>query len=180
MEAPRSDLGDIGSRHSKNNDGRMQKKRQARRNAQACSRWFTIVLGGYRRLAAGSTPRLYLTRSAPLSGAADSIASRIPPGLGPWIEGPWRRDVRGTMAWDLISRVAWMQKPLGGLLEVSWGSFLASWGSPRAALGRSRAVLGRPWRRLGGLLELLKMIGRLRGCFQGLMEAKRSKCSACN
>ena len=74
------------------------------------------------------------------------------------------------MAWDLISRVAWMQKPLGGLLEVSWGSFLASWGSPGAALGRSRGVLGRPWRRPGGLLELLKMLGRLRGCFQGLME----------
>ena len=77
----------------------------------------------------------------------------------------------GTMAWDLVSRVAWMQWPHGGLLEVSWGSFLASWGSPRAALGRSRAVLGRPCRRLGGLLELLKMLGRLRGCFQGLMEA---------
>ena len=38
-----------------------------------------------------------------------------------------------------------MQKPLGGLLEVSWGSFLASWGSPGAALGRSRGFRGRPW-----------------------------------
>ena len=48
-----------------------QKKAQARRNAQACSRWFTIVLGGYRRLAAGSFSRPCSTRSAPLSGAAD-------------------------------------------------------------------------------------------------------------
>ena len=72
------------------------------------------------------------------------------------------------MASDLISRVAWMQKPLEGLLEVSWGSFLASWGSPGAAPGRSRG--GRPWRHPECLLELLKMPGRLRGCFQGLME----------
>ena len=75
------------------------------------------------------------------------------------------------MAWDFGSSADRMQRLLARLLEVSWGSFLASWGSPGAALGRSRGVLGRPWRRPGGLLELLKMLGRLRGCFQGLMEA---------
>ena len=56
---------------------------------------------------------------------------------------------------------------LGGVLGLLFGVLGVSWSRP----GESRGVLERPWRRPGGLLELLKMLGRLRGCFQGLMEA---------
>ena len=67
-----------------------------------------------------------------------------------------------------------MEKPLGGLLEVPWGSFLVAWGAPGGALGRPRwgprEALEASWRPVGGFLELLKMLGRLRGGFQGLME----------
>ena len=59
---------------------------------------------------------------------------------------------------------------LGGLFEVSWGAFLAprSWRSLGEAPRVPREALEAFWRPLGGVLELFKMLGRLRGGFQGL------------
>ena len=116
LEAPRSDLGDIANKKKK------QEHMQARRNAQACSRWFTIVLGGNRRLAVGGTPRPFLTRSAPLLGAADLIAHAH--SAGPGDAGPRACGDAGPRG---------IQKC--GLLGSSWDRFLASW-----------AALERPWR----------------------------------
>ena len=36
-------------------------------------------------------------------GTADSIASRIPPGLGPWIEGPWRRSLQRGYVTNMVA-----------------------------------------------------------------------------
>ena len=44
-----------------------------------------------------------------------------------------------------------------------------SWRGPGGVPGRPGGVLGRPWRPLGGLLELFKVPGRLRGGFWGRM-----------
>jgi hypothetical protein len=91
-----------------------------------------------------------------------------------WDIGP-RALGQGTsrnVSWELGSGAAWFDKPLGCLLELSWGHFErpgVSWGGPGGVLGRPGGGPGRLWRPLGGLLELLKVLGRLRGCFQGLM-----------
>ena len=76
------------------------------------------------------------------------------------------------MAWDLVSKVAWMKRPRGGLLEVSGDSFLASWGSRGAALGRSRGVLGEAleasWVSVGALKDAWSSQGVLPGTYAGL------------
>ena len=64
-----------------------------------------------------------------------------------------------------------MQMPLGGLFEVSWGCLTGAPGSWRS-LGEAprgpREALEASWRPLGGVLELLKRLGRLKAGFQGL------------
>ena len=113
-------------------------KMMARRNAQACSRWFTI---DYRQTSINhcrKLPRPGLTRSAPLSGAADLIAHAH--SAGPGNAGPRALGDVGPKA---------LGRPLGGLLEVSWRSFLTSWG----LLERSREAQMGSRGGLGGLLE---------------------------
>ena len=57
---------------------------------------------------------------------------------------------------------------------MPWGSFLAAWGGgPWRSLAEvprgHREALEASWKPLGSFLELLKVFGRLRGGFQGLM-----------
>ena len=68
--------------------------------------------------------------------------------------------------------------PLGltSLWDVSWSCSGVhferpgvSWGGPGGVLERPGGVPGRLWRPLGDFLDLLKMLGQLRGGFQGLM-----------
>ena len=100
-------------------------------------------------------PGVCSTRSAPHSGAADLIASRIPPGLGcwiegpwprnahkhglgPWMKGPWRRSIQRGNATNMVATSPrncskmvpkWYQHGCqigpGGLLEGSWRSLRA-------------------------------------------------------
>ena len=92
-----------------------------------------------------------LTTRACLLRRGRRIASRIPPGLGPWIEGPWRRDVRNHglgsyIAGSLDAKAS--RGSLGGVLGLLFGVLGVSWSRP----GESRGVLERPWRR-GALLD---------------------------
>ena len=146
---------------------------QARRNAEACSRWFTIVLGGYRRLAAGSLCGPCLTRSAPLSGAADLIAHAHSAGPGASDRGPLAKKPSARKSDQHGGNIAptWLQncpqmtpiwlpngpwKPLGGFLEVSrepLGGLLEAW-EPLRGVSIAPGALGeRSWSHLGTLLS---------------------------
>ena len=74
---------------------------------------------------------------------------------------------------------------LGAVLGSIFERPGVSWRGPGGVPGRPGGVPGRPWRPLGGLLELLKMLGPQRGGFwvalgrlldrlRGLLGAKRS------
>ena len=58
---------------------------------------------------------------------------------------------------------------LGAVLGSIFERPGVSWGGPGGVPGRPGGVPGRLWRPLGDLLDLLKMLGQLRGGFQGLM-----------
>ena len=141
-------------------------KMQARRNAQACSRWFTIVLGGYRRLAAGSTPRLYLTRSAPLSGAADLIQDaygEAPPPT-PLRPAPARRGMRSWRLLGLRSK----REGLGGL---SWNILENSWHNKFIQGANAHLPPAPDQRPVGEVLEACRRsIGGFWGSFSRCLE----------
>ena len=72
-----------------------------------------------------------------------------------WDIGP-RALGQGTsrnVSWELGSRAAWFDRPLGCLLELSWGPFLSVVGSPGEALEVSQGGLEGSRGGLGGLLE---------------------------
>ena len=74
-----------------------------------------------------------------------------------WAKGSWGCGTKGS--WEASGRS----------LGMSWGCFLTSWGSLGEGPGGPDEVPGRPRRALGGLLELLRPAGRLRGGFQRRM-----------
>ena len=114
----------------------MAKKTRARRNAQACSRWFTIVLGGYRRLLMAVSEALSNTLGSPVGGGGfNRFAHSAGPGTldrGPLAKEPSAR-IRDQHGGNIASK--WLQhqstmvpiwllngpwRPPGGLLEASW------------------------------------------------------------
>ena len=60
-------------------------------------------------------------------------------------------------------------RSLRGVLGFLSGALGGSWRSLGEAPRGPREALEASWRPLGGVLELLKRLGRLRGGFQGLM-----------
>ena len=104
------------------------------------------------------------------------MLTRIPPGLGPWIEGPWRRSVQrgnvtNTAATSLRNGLTispkWHQYGCqmgpGGLLEGSWRPIgaLKRLGRPR---GGFQGCVGRSWTPLRAFLEPKKVV--LNGSWQ--------------
>ena len=110
-----------------------------------------------------------------LGGSYIQSLARIPPGLGHWIEGPWRKSLQRGNVTNIVA--TWLrncssmttklyqhgfQMEPGGLLEVSWRSlgalkkaWLAKGGLPDAyetlleaswgALGAKKVVLNGSW-----------------------------------
>ena len=91
-----------------------------------------------------------------------SIASRIPPGLGPWIEGPWRRSLQRGNVTNMVAASLrmgskfWSKLVPTWLPNGPWRSLLdvleASWSPEKSLVGPRRASRG-VWGALGRLLE---------------------------
>ena len=111
------------------------------------------------------------------------IASRIPPCLGPWIEGPWRRSLQRGSVTNMVAtslRIGSKMAPTwcphgcqmgpGGLLEACWRSlealkqaWSAKWRLPLAygrLLDASWGALGAEKRNLERLLAAPRGIPR--------------------
>ena len=67
-----------------------------------------------------------------------------------------------------------MRRRLGGLLEVSWDSFVAPWGASEGASGRPQGAPGAPeasWKPLGAVKKAWWAKEGLQGAYGALLEA---------
>ena len=114
---------------------------------------------GFHPLTAGSFGRVYSTRSAPLSGAADLIAHAHSAGPGTLDRGPLAKEPSARQCDQHGGQIVSKGLQNGSNMVPTW------------LPNRPWRPLGASWGPLGGLLELLKRLGRQRGGFQGLLDA---------
>ena len=94
-----------------------------------------------------------------------SSLTRMPPGLGPWSEGPWRRSLQRGFVTNMVATSlrhgsqmvpTWLPngpwRLLGGLLEASWrplGALKKAWSAKGVLPVAYGALLDASWSALG-------------------------------